>query len=94
MPKELRPGGYVYLQADRRLVARCRVKGIGYRDRRWTHEAPGETSDAGPGATLELHPDDWDFVSIDLGAEGEVEVQSYRYLTTDADGVVRPASGE
>lgn len=79
MPKELRPHGLVYLSVDDRLVARCRVKGIGFRARRWTHEAPGVTSDVGPGATLELHKDGWDFMSFDLGPDRD-EVHGYRYL--------------
>jgi hypothetical protein len=94
MPRELRESGWVYLQTDRKLVARCRVKAIGFRDRRWTHEKPGDTSDAGPGATLELYGDDWEFVSIDLGPEGEVEVGGYRYLITEPDGSVHPAVAE
>lgn len=91
MPRELRDGGFVYLQTDSTLVARCRVKGVGFRDRRWTHEAPGVTTEMGHGATLELHEDDWEFVSIDLGSEGMSEVRGYRYLITSADGSVRPA---
>jgi len=92
MPRDLRDGGWVYLQSHRKLVARCRVKGIGFRDRRWTHAEPGATADAGPGATLELHTDDWELVSIDLGSEGEAEVRGYRYLVSYPDGTIRPAS--
>ncbi len=94
MPKELRPDGVVYLQTDSVLIARCRVKGIGFRDHRWTHEAPGVTTDIGPGATLELHKDAWDFLSVDLGPDGEVDVQGYRYITTSTDGVPQPWSGQ
>lgn len=79
-PKELRPHGYVYLAVDDRLVSRCRVKGVGFRTQRWSHEAPGVTSDLGPGPTLELHKDGWDFVSEDLSFDTE-ETPSYRYLT-------------
>ena len=92
MRRELRDGGWVYLQTGSKLVARCRVKTIGFRQRRWTHEQPGDTSDAGPGGTLELYADGWEFVSIDLGADGERAIQGYRYLVTDADGTVRTAS--
>jgi hypothetical protein len=91
MPKELRDNGWVYLQTGPKLVARCRVKSIGFRRRRWTHEKPGDTSDAGPGGVLELFEDGWEFVSIDLGPDGEQEVRGYRYLITDPDGSVRPA---
>jgi hypothetical protein len=94
MPKELRDGGWVYLQTGRKLVARCRVSGIGFRKQRWSHEKPDDTSDAGPGGTLELFGDGWETVSIDLGPEGEHEVRGYRYLITDPDGSVRPASLE
>ncbi len=94
MPRELRDGGYVYLQSDRNLLARCRVKGIGFRERRWTHAEPGVTSDAGPGATIELHEGDWELMSIDLGAEGEAEIRGYRYLVSGPDGSIRPALGD
>lgn len=84
MPTELRPRGFVYLAVDDRLVARCRVKRIGFRSRRWTHEPPGVTSDAGPGATIELAKDGWEFVSEDMGPECG-EVRGYRYRPpTDA----------
>ncbi len=92
MPKELRANGYVFLQSESRLVARCPVKGIGFRERRWSHERPEASSDMGPGATLELHGDSWEFLSINLGSEGEADIVGYRYLETDADGNVRPAS--
>ncbi len=94
MPKGLRDGGWVYLQTGRKLVARCRVSGIGFRKQRWTHEKPEDTSDAGPGGTLELFSDGWEFVSIDLGPEGEQEVRGYRYVITDPDGSVRSAPVE
>jgi len=91
MPRELREGGWVYLQTERRLIAKCRVKCIGFRDRRWTHGKSETTFDAGPGATLELHGDDWEFVSIDLGPEGDADVRGYRYIITEADGSMRAA---
>jgi hypothetical protein len=91
MPKELRDSGWVYLQTGRKLVARCRVKGIGFRQRRWSHEKPGDTADGGPGGTLELFDEGWEFVSIDLGGEGDKEVRGYRYVITDTDGSVRIA---
>ena len=50
----LRSAGYVDLQIDEELVARARVKGIGYRERRWD---PVASSDLGPGATIEV--DGW-----------------------------------
>lgn len=86
MPAELREHGFVYLQVDRDLVARCRVKGIGFRERRWEHGAPGTTADAGPGATLELDGDHWDFVSLDLGPEALTEIKGYRYVISLPDG--------
>lgn len=92
MPKELRRDGYVFLQTDSRLVAKCPVKGIGFRDRRWSHERPEASADMGPGATLELHGDSWEFVSINLGPEGEADTAGYRYLATELDGTVRPAA--
>ncbi len=93
LPHELREHGWVYLQIDRELVARCRVRGVGFRERRWTHERPETTTDAGPGPTLELYENDWEFVSIDLGPDGEAEVRGYRYLLRLPDGSVRVATG-
>ncbi|MDA3040780.1 MAG: hypothetical protein O3C27_14865 [Actinomycetota bacterium] len=89
MPHELRAGGFVYLQDDAKWIARCRVRGIGFRERRWTHEHPSSTADAGPGATLELFGDEWELVSIHLGPAGEAEVRGYRYLVTLPNGSVR-----
>ena len=91
VPRDLRAHGSVYLQAGRDLVARARVRGIGFRDRRWDHAAPEAATDLGPGATLELEQS-WELVSIDLGAEGEVESSGYRYLVSLPDGTVRVAS--
>lgn len=90
LPTELRAGGYVYLQIDEELVAKARVAGIGFRERRWDHAGPDEASDLGPGATIEVG--DWGMVSIDLGPEGATPVQRFRYLTTAADGSVHVAS--
>ncbi len=89
LPTGLRAGGYVYLQIDEELVARSRVSGIGYRERRWDHAAPEAASDLGPGATIEV--DRWEMVSIDLGPEGAVPVPRFRYVTTGSDGSVQVA---
>ncbi|NNE95644.1 MAG: hypothetical protein HKN24_06415 [Acidimicrobiales bacterium] len=94
MPRDLRHSGWVYLQIDRKLVARCRVRTIGFRDRRWTHEKPGDTRDAGPGGTLELFDDGWEFISIDLGPAGDRSEAGYRYLVTGPDGEVSLALAE
>ncbi len=93
LPHELRQYGWVYLQTDSDLAARCRVRGVGFRDKRWTHEHADRTFDAGPGPTLELFGDEWEFVSIDLGPDGEAEVSGYRYLVTLPDGSARLAVG-
>ena len=87
MPSGLRSAGYVYLQIDEELVARARVKGIGYRERRWD---PVASSDLGPGATIEV--DGWGMVSIDLGPEGAEPVSGFRYVTASADGTLRVAT--
>ncbi len=87
LPKDLRDRGWIYLQTDAELVARCQVKGVGFRDKRWTHERAETTADAGPGPTLELEGDHWQFLSIDLGPDGEVETPGYRYVITDGDAV-------
>ena len=90
LPTDLRAGGYVYLQVDEELVARARVKGIGFRERRWDHAAPEVAGDLGPGATIEV--DGWQMVSVDLGPDGAVPVPRFRYVTTTDDGSVRVAS--
>lgn len=79
MPRELRPRGFVYLQIDADLVARARVSGVGFRDRRWAHAAPEAATELGPGATLELEAG-WSPVDIDLGPDGDAPVSGYRYL--------------
>ncbi len=93
MPKELRPGGTVYLQIDAELVAQARVRGVGFREQRWDHAAPDVASDLGPGATLELEGG-WSGASIDLGPEGAASVTDYRYLVRLADGTVVVAPQE
>lgn len=94
MPTELRKQGWVYLKIQDRLVARCQVKGIGYRDRRWSHEHTDTASDAGPGPTLELDGSDWQFVSISLGPDSNAKLRGYRYLITESDGSVHPPVSE
>lgn len=89
MPTELRHRGWVYLKTDDHLAACCRVRGIGYRDQRWTHERSGVTSDAGPGPTIELDGD-WEFMSIDVEDKNPVEIRGYIYLATGDDGAVQP----
>lgn len=85
MPVELRERGWIYLKSDQWLVARVRVKKIGYREHRWTHESPEATSDVGPGPTLELDGGNWELLRKDLGPEGDIEVPGYVYLITDPD---------
>ncbi|MEZ5227701.1 MAG: hypothetical protein R2710_13820 [Acidimicrobiales bacterium] len=87
LPKELRERGWVYLQTDAELVARCQVKGVGFRDKRWSHENAEHTADAGPGPTLELDGDHWQFLSVDLGPDGETPLPGYRYVVTEGDDV-------
>ena len=87
LPTDLRAAGYVYLQADEELVARARVKGIGFRERRWDAAAG---SDLGPGATIEVSG--WEMTAVDLGPEGAAPVPRFRYLTTGDDGPVRVAA--
>jgi hypothetical protein len=94
MPHELRASGWVYLQVDRDLVARARVKGVGFRERRWSQEPTATASELGAGPTLELHRDSWERIRIDLGADGERDVAGYRYLVTLADGSVRVADDD
>ena len=91
MPVELRAGGWVYLKSGERLVAKAKVKAIGFRKQRWTHESADTATDIGPGATLELDGDDWQLIKIELGPDGDAEVPTYRYLVTNPDGTVTPA---
>ncbi len=84
-PKALRPHGWLYLQVDRDVVARCRVKGIGFREKRWSQEPAGQTADLGPGPTLELRADSWERLKVDLGPAGDDALPGYRYLVTDDD---------
>lgn len=85
LPKDLRAHGWVYLQVDRAVVARCRVRGIGYRDSRWTQEPSATTHDAGPGPTIELDGDAWERLREDLGVGGDEPTPGYRYLQTGPD---------
>lgn len=88
-PTALRPNGWAYLQVDGDVVARARVKGIGYRDKRWSQEPSATSSDIGGGPTLELHPDSWERLRVWLGTAGEQPVKGYRYLLTVSDEDVR-----
>lgn len=90
-PARLRPNGWVYLQVDQDLVARARVRGVGYRDRRWTHQPTETASDMGAGPTLELHTDSWERSRWPLGPDGDLPIKGYRYLVTESDDSVRVA---
>lgn len=91
LPAQLRPSGWVYLQVDNHVVARARVRGIGFRERRWSHQPIDTASDAGDGPTLELHPGSWEHLRESLGADGDRPIPGYRYLHTGSDGSVRIA---
>ncbi len=93
-PAALRANGWVYLQVDGDVVARARVKGIGYRDKRWSQEPSAVSSDLGGGPTIELHPDSWERLRVWLGAAGERPVKGYRYLVTGLGDEVRIATEE
>lgn len=90
-PTMLRPDGWVYLQVDADVVARARVKGIGYRDKRWSQEPSATSHDLGGGPTLELFPDSWERMRVWLGDDAEAPVSGYRYLVTVSDDEVRVA---
>lgn len=94
-PIHLRANGWVYLQVDGDVVARSRVKSIGYRDKRWTQEPTATTSDIGGGPTLELHEDSWERLRVWLGPEAERQTAGFRYLVTNdivsGDAAVRIA---
>ncbi len=82
-PAALRSDGWVYLQVNSDVVARARVKGIGYRDTRWSQEPTATASDLGGGPTLELHEGSWERLSLWLGPEGERPTKGFRYLITE-----------
>lgn len=90
-PQALRPNGWVYLQVDGDVLARARVKGVGYRDKRWSQEPSATASDLGGGPTLELHSDSWERLRVWLGPQGEAQVKGYRYLISGAERDVRVA---
>ncbi len=94
LPARLRANGWVYLQVGRSVIARARVRGVGYRDRRWTQEPTETASDAGAGPTLELHPNSWERLRTSLGPEGDVPIPGYRYLHTGPDDSVQVAEPE
>lgn len=89
LPTDLRPNGFVYLQVDGDVVARARVKGIGYRDKRWSQEPSATAADMGSGPTIEIHDDSWERMRVWLGADGERPVKGYRYLQTVSDEEIR-----
>ena len=93
-PTALRANGWVYLQVDGDVVARARVKGIGYRDKRWSQEPSAISSDLGGGPTIELHPDGWERLRVWLGAAGEQPVKGYRYLVTGGTEEVRVVTAD
>lgn len=93
-PKRLRSDGWLYLQVDDQVVARCRVRGVGFREKRWSQEPSEQTADLGPGPTLELREQTWERFRRDLGPQGEAEVNGYRYLVTDDGDRVSVAAEE
>ena len=90
-PAALRANGWVYLQVDGDVVARARVKGIGYRDKRWSQEPSATASDIGGGPTIEVREDSWERLSVWLGSEGERPIKGFRYLITESSTAVRIA---
>lgn len=93
-PTALRAHGWVYLQVDGDVVARARVKGIGYREKRWSQEPSAHSSDLGGGPTIEVYQDSWERLRVWLGIEGERPVKGYRYLLTAGDDDIRVVSDE
>lgn len=91
-PPALRANGWVYLQVDGDVVARARVRAIGYRDKRWSQEPSATATDIGGGPTLELRPDSWERIRVWLGRTGEQPVKGYRYLITGTDDEIRVAT--
>ena len=86
-PHHLRPTGWVYVKVEGRVVARVRVRRVGYRrdvqehtpDERGVYLCRESTS------TLELDPNTWE--PVDFPA-AETHQQAIRYVATNDDGTV------
>ena len=87
-PHDLRPNGWVYVKVEGHIVARVRVRGVGYRMNVREHSPhdDGVHHLVSATATLEVDANTWD--PVDFPA-AETHGQGIRYLrTNEADGTV------
>jgi hypothetical protein len=94
VPRQLRIGGWIYLRADSKLVARACFIGVEQRPSRREHIAsPEGRLDRGPGQVLAVDPNSWEKVDVDLTSTSEMG-NGYRYYDVTDDGpVFAPVSG-
>lgn len=89
LPRQLAVGGWIYLRADERLVARARFLGVERREVRVEHipSEGGEFEDAGPGYVLVVDPASWKELDIPLADPVTETGNGYRYYRIGPDGV-------
>ncbi len=85
VPRNLRQGGWVYLRAGGKLVARAVFTGIEQRESRIEHvRSPEGYLDAGPGLVLAVDAESWEMCDIPLASSSE-SGNGYRYYMLDGD---------
>jgi hypothetical protein len=85
VPRQLRQGGWVYLRAGGKLVARVVFTGIERRTSRIEHVRSAEGYlDAGPGPVLAVDANTWELCDIPLESASE-SGNGYRYYMMDGD---------
>jgi hypothetical protein len=86
-PRRLRSGGWVYLKVGNEVVARARVRSIGYRENVEEHtpDDHGVHHNVEFTATLEVDPDSWEQVSFPAD---DHHLQGIRYLRTNDDDTI------
>jgi hypothetical protein len=85
-PRQLRQGGWVYLRAGNKLVARVVFTGIEHRSSRVEHvPSPKGRLDAGPGRVLAVNRDTWELCDIPLEDPPRESGNGYRYYMMQGD---------
>ena len=86
-PRRLRSDGWVYLKVGNEVVARARVRSIGYRENVEEHtpDDHGVHHNVEFTATLEVDPESWERVRFPAD---DHHLQGIRYLRTNDDGTV------
>jgi hypothetical protein len=93
MPQQLRQGGWVFLRAGRKIVARARFIGFEQRESRVEH-VPSATGyeDRGPGLVLAVDPATWEDRADRLESDREPG-NGYRYYMIDGEHPVWTLAG-